>query len=649
MLSVLAHRGPDESGLYLDDRAALGHCRLSIIDLAGGAQPMHNERADLWITYNGEIFNYLELREELLQKGHVFYSACDTEVLLHMYEEYGPKCLSRLNGQFAFAVWDSRRNELFLARDRVGIRPLHYTMDRGIFYFASEIKSLFAVPSIRRRLDPVGLDQIFTFWTTLPGRTAFEGIHELPAGHWGLLKNGDLKIHPWWTIPFVPRGEYTRQSFDEAREEVDALLTDAIRIRLRADVPVGCYLSGGLDSSGITSRVVQRFNNQVQTFGIRFEESAFDEGLYQDRMVRELGVKHTELMVNNQSIGETFANVIWHTEKPLLRTAPVPLYLLSQVVRDHRFKVVLTGEGADEIFGGYNIFRETKIRQFWSRFPESRRRAELIERLYPYIFRTSKQRTPLTAFFGRNLSRTDHPFYSHLIRWNNTAGIKRFFSKALIEVMQARDPLEDLEAFIPPGFDRWPLLSRAQYLEILLFLSGYLLSSQGDRVAMGHSLEIRVPFLDHRIFEKMAACPPRWKIFGLREKYLLKAVFRDALPEEIVERSKHPYRAPIHQSLLSRRMAGIRERLLSPPGDAPPLFDPVKITLLIRRIEESQNYTEVEGMALAAVASTQILQEQFITRFSPPPAPDLNIRVFIDKRSGTRRKADRSESFLNTK
>lgn len=633
MLAILAHRGPDESGIYLDDWAALGHNRLSIIDLSGGAQPIHSQDEGLWITYNGEIFNYPELRDELLQKGHRFYTNCDTEVLLHMYEEYGPDCLGRLNGQFAFAIWNNRRRELFLARDRVGIRPLHYTLQEGILFFSSEIKSLFTIPQIERRLDPVSLSQIFTFWTTLPGRTAFRDICELPAGHYGLLKNGSLKIHPFWTIPFAARQNLTPKSLRRAQEEIDDLLTDAVRIRLRADVPVGSYLSGGLDSSGITSKVVRNFNNEVRTFGIRFEETDFDEGVHQTKMVDHLKVKHTELIVNNQSIGENFANVLWHTEKPILRTAPVPLYLLSQVVRDQQFKVVLTGEGADEIFGGYNIFRESKIRAFWARCPESQKRGDLISHLYPYIFKNPKLRGSLAAFFGRNLEDTADPFFSHLIRWNNTASIKRFFSKETLGELGDYEPLEDLRGIIPPEFHRWPALSRAQYLEIALFLSGYLLSSQGDRVAMGHSLEIRLPFLDYRIIETMATYPPRWKIMGLKEKFLLKHVFSDILPESIVSRNKHPYRAPIHQSLLNRKVSGIKERLLDPYGDSQELFDQKKVAFLVNKIENGRNYSEVEGMALAAIASTCLLQEQFVTNFSPPPHEKLNIRVFVDKRS----------------
>ena len=633
MMNALHHRGPDEAGYYLDDWAAIGQERLSIIDLAGGSQPIPNEDRSLWIVYNGEIFNYPELRENLIQKGHRFHTHSDTEVLLHQIEQYGPAGLTRLNGQFAFAVWNSEKKELFLARDRVGINPLFFTTCRDQFLFASEIKSLFTHPDVPRKMDPIALDQIFTFWTTLPGRTAFQNISELPPGHYLHLKNGTINIRPYWSFPLVPPSEYTTRPIEELTEQIQTLLIDSVRIRLRADVPVGCYLSGGLDSSAITSAVVKNFNNQVRTFGIRFEESAFDEGDYQTQMVDCLKVSHTELYADNRTIGQNFDKVLWHTEKPILRTAPIPLFLLSQVVRDHNFKVVLTGEGADEIFGGYNLFRECKIRAFWARQPKSQKRAELLGHLYPYIFKNPRLKKPLQAFFAQGLDQIDDPFFSHQIRWKNTASIKNLFSQTLRQSIGGYNPIEELAGHLPPGFDAWDPLIRAQYLESALFLSNYLLSSQGDRMAMGHSVEIRVPYLDHRVIEFMATVPPRWKILGLKEKFLLKRVFRDTLPESVVNRSKHPYRAPIQQTLLHGSGSFHQEMENNPLLKSGQFFDPKKVKGLARKIEQTSTLSETDGMALAGIYSTLLIHRQFIEQFSPPLNQGPPLTVQIDNRS----------------
>jgi asparagine synthase (glutamine-hydrolysing) len=340
MTGFLCHRGPDEAGIYLDDQVALGHARLSIIDLSSGVQPIHNEDRNLWIVYNGEVFNYPELKEDLLQKGHRFYTTSDTEVVLHMYEELGPDCLTQLNGQFAMAIWDVRKKELCLARDRVGIRPLYYTILNNTVIFGSEIKSIFTNKNVPRRIDPVAMDQIFTFWTTLTPRTVFEGINELPPGCYLKVSDGKVNIKKYWDIPLYSRCEQLNMAPQEICGRVQDLLADAVRIRLRADVPVGCYLSGGLDSSGAAALVVRNFNKDVRTFGIRFDGDGYDEGEHQNLIVSHLNVNHTDLKATNEQIGASLPDCLWHCEKPLLRTGPVPLFMLSDVVRNSGYKVV---------------------------------------------------------------------------------------------------------------------------------------------------------------------------------------------------------------------------------------------------------------------------------------------------------------------
>ena len=384
MVHSIKHRGPDEFGAYFDDYCGLGQARLSIIDLSTGSQPLCNEDETVWITFNGEIFNYVELRPELEKLGHRFRTHSDTEVIVHAYEQWGKDCVKRFNGQFAFAIYDKKDRTLFIARDRLGIRPVFYTVYNNRLYFASEIKAIFCEPDIPRRIDLEGLDQIFTWWTTAPPRTAFENINELEAGTYLEIKNGRITGGRYWNMVY-PETFDKKRSVDSWAEELHELLVDAVRLRLRADVPVGAYLSGGLDSS-VTTALVRHFTqNRLETFSIAFQDKAFDESSYQKQMADYLGTSHHQILCTYRDIAESFPRVIWHTERPIVRTAPTPLLMLSGLVRQNNFKVVLTGEGSDEILGGYDIFKETLIRSFWSRNPESTWRPALLRKLYPTL------------------------------------------------------------------------------------------------------------------------------------------------------------------------------------------------------------------------------------------------------------------------
>ena len=636
MTAMLHHRGPDESGLYLDDHVGLGHARLSIIDLSSGQQPMHSGDESMWIVFNGEIFNYVELKRDLKKQGVNFQTTSDTEVLLKLFQAEGAACLPKLNGQFAFAIWHPGKKELFLARDRMGIRPLHYTTRNGQFIFSSEIKSIFMADGVPREIDPIAMEQIFTFWTTLPGRTAFKDIHELPPGHYMKVAGGQVTIDKYWDIPLHAPDEFIDLEPTEICERIQDLLLDAVKIRLRADVPVGTYLSGGLDSSGLTALVVQNFNNDVNTFGIRFEEDAFDEGEHQQNMVEFLKVRHKELLASNDRIGEVFPEVVWYSEKPILRTAPAPLFMLSGLVRENNFKVVLTGEGGDEVFGGYNIFREAKLRQFWAKEPGSTARPELISRLYPYIFDNPRLKKTLQAFFAKGLDQPDDPLFSHLIRWGNTSKIKMFFSDELKDRVGNYDGYGEVRSLLPPAYKNWDSVVKAQYLEMAVFFSNYLLSSQGDRVAMGHSLEIRLPYLDPNVMEFMGRVPSKWKVFGLDEKYILKRAFRGILPDSITARAKHPYRAPISGSLLKGPTSEHNRELLSENClKESGLFDPGRVGKLIKLLEGPGSGSEVNNMALVGILSAQLTHKQFVDEFPGVPSfsgsPD---RVF-DRSSGS--------------
>ena len=634
MVSTLHYRGPDETGIYVDSDIALGHCRLSIVGLDDGTQPICNEDGTLWIVYNGEVFNYPELRDDLQKQGHQFTTGTDTEVLIHLYEQHGKDCLSMVNGQFAFAIWDSRKKELFLARDRVGIRPLYYHQSGDKFLFASEIKAILVDPAVPREIDPVALHQIFTYWTTLTPRTSFKGVFELPPGHYQIVKNGVIiEQKPFWSIPYYSPDNRFAGTFKDAVDEVKSLLIDAIRLRLRADVPVGAYLSGGLDSSIITSLISRQFNNRLRTFSIGFQEAAFDETPFQQELVKCLGTDHSELLISNHDIREYFPAVIRHCEKPLLRTAPVPMFLLSKMVRDNHFKVVLTGEGADEVFGGYDIFKEGKIRQFWSRFPDSVSRPRLLEKLHPYIFNDpARSRMMLQKFYSVTSEDIADPFFSHRLRWKNTGKNQMFFSDQMLEqIFSSYSPEQELLQRLPDDFSGRDQLAKAQYLEMDIFMSNYLLSSQGDRVAMGNSVELRVPFLDYRVIDFAAKLPPSWKIKGLNEKHILKKAFQDIIPAGIISRPKQPYRAPIREVFFSGTSDYVEELLSDDYLRKAGYFNPTKSRHLVNKYRKAEQLvaSETQNMALVGILSTQLLHYHFcdastVTRIDPV---EINKRV----------------------
>ncbi len=613
MIGALRHRGPDETGVFARDSVALAHARLSIIDLASGQQPMSIDEGRLWITFNGEIFNYIELREQLIQKGHRFATQSDTEVILHLYQEEGENCVRWLNGQWAFAIWDEKKKKLFLSRDRVGVRPLFYTQAGGQFLFASEIKALLACDKVERELDLAALDQIFTFWVTLPPRTAFKNVSQLPPGHSLTLENGQVRIHRYWNLEYAPDAEARNE--DELTDELLSLLRDATRLRLRSDVPVGAYLSGGLDSTAITALTKSLVGDRLKTFSISFDDPEFDEGEYQREASRFLHTQHSEVRCDYQAIGRIFPDVIRHTEQPILRTAPAPMFLLAKLVREHGFKVVLTGEGADEMLGGYDIFKETKIRQFWGRNLSSHWRPLLLKRLYPYMTGIQRQSSAyLKKFFHVTEEDLSHPLFSHLPRWELTARLKGLFSEATCAELRNENVWQEIEGYLPAGYGAWSTFSRAEYLEATYLLPGYILSSQGDRMAMAHSVEGRYPFLDFRLVEFAAKLPSRLKMKVLNEKYLLKRAVGDMIPPSVLQRHKQPYRAPDGKSFF-HAVHGYVDELLSPERIRQDgVFNATAVDALVKKFKTGHASSVKDNMALVGVLSTQLLIEQFIHR-----------------------------------
>ena len=621
MIRLLGHRGPDDSGIYMDRAVGLAHSRLSIIDISGGHQPMHNGDRSTWITFNGEIFNYIELSKELSSKGHSFSTQSDTEVILKLYEEYGPDCVQHMNGQWAFAIWDTKKKRLFLSRDRLGVRPLFYVTARNSLVFASEIKSLLLHPGIDAVIDLKALAQVFTYWFPLAPRTIFQNIFELPPGHSLIAENGKIDVRRHWQLDYSqidPTVEVPRAREETYSEELRELLLDATRIRLRADVPVGAYLSGGLDSSIITALAKKFVGSSLCTFSVAFEDRGLDESAYQQEVVRALGTNHRTIRCTAAEIGETLPEMIWHTECPVLRTAPAPLFLLSKLVRDSGFKVVLTGEGSDEFQGGYDIYKEAKIRAFWAAQLDSKRRPLLLKKLYPYLAGLQRQSPAyLQAFFHVRPGGTSDPFFSHLPRWELTAKSQLFFSAAVRAQLQDRVPYADLQSLLPQDFSRWDVFSRAQYLEGAFLLPGYLLSSQGDRVAMAHSVEGRYPFLDHRVVEFSTRIPPRLKMKVLKEKYLLKLALGGMVPPSVTQRPKQPYRAPdaicFFNPVNGRPRHPYVGEMLSPElireyG----IFDPGTVLKLIEKVKAGRATSFLDNSALVGIVSTQLIIDQFV-------------------------------------
>lgn len=636
MLATIQYRGPDERGIYINSNIALGNVRLCILDIKTGQQPMCSDDGKYWIVFNGEIFNYIELKEILVKAGHYFHTESDTEVLLKAFIQYGAGCLNMLNGQFVFAIWNNIEKELFIARDRLGIRPLFYTKAHNSFLFGSEIKSLVEHPAVSTEIDPVSLSQIFTFWTTITPKTAFKNIYELPPGHYMKLKNNKNEIQCFWSFRFPGREDLFKGSLNDASDELKKLLEDSVKLRLRSDVKVAAYLSGGLDSATTAAFIKNIAPKTLETYSICFEDPEFDETSFQKEVSQFLGVQHTSFTVKRDDIGSLFPLAVWHSEIPLLRTAPVPMYCLSKMVHESNIKVVITGEGADEMFAGYDIFKEGIIREFWSRQPDSNIRPQLFKKLYPYLAQfKDKDQSMLRLFYGYQLEYTDSPFYSHMVRWKNTSMLHNFFSENIKTAGYGYHEYEKLIEKLPDDFKNYDILSRSQWLETVIFLSGYLLSSQGDRMAMANSVEGRYPFLDYRVIEFANSLPPSYKMYGLNEKFIIKHMMKGKLPESVLKRPKQAYRAPAAMSFFSGPAKEYVAELLSEKDiKTSGIFSWQNINKLLKKITERGSATEIENMALSGIISTQLLYHQYILKDSYKPIiPELKNCVVIHEQN----------------
>jgi asparagine synthase (glutamine-hydrolysing) len=552
MRDVMTYRGPDDAGSYVVPGAGLAIRRLSIIDILGGHQPMCNEDRTLWIVFNGEIYNYLELRQQHLSHGHRFASHSDTEVILHLFEQYGADCVKYLNGMFAFAIWNTETQELFLARDRVGVKSLYYTIAGDTLLFASEIKSLLQYDGVRAEPDLEAMDEFLSYGYTQTPRTLFKGIFRLPEGHVARWKRGAFTVKRYWDVSFSS-GPY--ESEEACKEQLLELLKDSVRFRLRSDVPVGVLLSGGIDSSAVTGLLSQSVN-RVQTFSIGFAEGAgYNELAYARQIAKHFRTDHHETILSPPTFLDFIPRFIYHMDEPVADGASIPLYFVSALAANH-VKVVLSGEGADELFGGYSIYLYMSLLEKYRRVPAAAR--QVVDRVLgtlPVFGSKFRKYTPLAGlplsdrYTGpRMYDRTEHT---------------ELYADAVDDALRGRNTRQAHQALWSRAEPSWDHLSRMLYVDMSSWLPNDLLI-KADRMTMAKSIELRVPFLDYRLIEFVASVPSRLKIRGSETKYLLKRAMESVLPRDIIYRSKLGFPTPLASVFREAAGAYVNDILLSP-------------------------------------------------------------------------------------
>lgn len=536
MREVLAHRGPDQAGLWVQGRVGLGHRRLSIIDLSPrGSQPMHNETGTISLVFNGEIYNFQELREHLERRGHQFKSQADSEVILHAYEEFGLDCLQRLRGMFAFALWDAERQSLFAARDRLGKKPFFYCLHRGDFYFGSEIKAILAHPAIPREVDFQALGYFLSLNYTPAPYTLFKGIQQLQPAQYLLWSSGKLQIKEYWDLVFPPEGEASESG--EVLSSFEAQLQEAIGYRLIADVPLGAFLSGGLDSTTIVALAAALYPGRLKTFSIGFTEKSYDERPYARQVASRYRTEHFELVATPQA-EEVLPALVWHAEEPTADSSMVPVYYLARFAA-RQVKVVLTGDGADELLAGYPTYQAYYLLWLLQRFPAVVQNwlRRVVDSL-PVSHRKVSWDFKLKRLVAALNWDWNYAHYSWRLIWSPE---------------ELRNLLPDLnlpEAF--PLYDYWLQrsqaghpLNRLLYADTRFYLPNDMLVKV-DRMTMAHGLEARTPFLDHRLVEFTAGIPPAWKLRNLvLKKYLLRQVLKDRVPPALRWQGKKGFNVPV--------------------------------------------------------------------------------------------------------
>lgn len=539
MAEMLSHRGPDGDGVWTTGHVGLAHRRLAIIDLHASAdQPMSNEDGTIWITFNGEIYNFQELRQVLEATGHTFRTQSDTEVIVHAYEEYGRACVEQLRGMFAFAIWDARTQTLFLARDRVGKKPLYYFMSRDRFVFASEIKALLIDDTVPRVPDLVGIDHFLALQYIPAPLTAFQGVRKLPAAHWLELHHGHIEMGRYWELHFTPK---LRITMADAIEELKTYIAEAVRLRLVSDVPLGAFLSGGVDSSAVVVSMAQQSDRPVKTFSVGFEDAAFDERLFARMVAERYGTEHTELVVK-APVADVLPRLVWHYDEPFGDASAIPSYAISELTRQY-VTVVLNGDGGDESFAGYDWYIIARRIQRGDLIPLCLRQwlsARL--RCLPHQWR---QHQPLRKLTRLAALMAKEPACRHA-QWPRSFALDNRL-ELYTEEHRAALVGSDPEAFFVDAFartDAQNCTDAALNADVNLYLANDLLVKM-DRATMAHALEARSPFLDHKLMEFVASLPTEFKLQGVEKKRLLKATLRGQLPDIVLDRPKMGFSVPL--------------------------------------------------------------------------------------------------------
>jgi asparagine synthase (glutamine-hydrolysing) len=592
MCDTIRHRGPDDEGYYSDEGVALGVRRLSIIDLETGAQPIHNEDETVWLVFNGEIFNYVELRSNL-ESRHRFYTKSDTEVIVHLYEELGERCLGELNGMFAFALWDKKKRKLFLARDRIGVKQLYYSFESGTFIFASEVKALLAFgveakPDRRAIIDYVNLGSV------LGEKTFFEGVQLLPAGHFAVLENGNLRVERYWDLKY----NVVQRSERETEERLRVLLREAVRIRLRSDVPLGCNLSGGIDSSIVTELASKLLGGRVKTFTVAFPKGPwFDETRYSRIVSEDAGTEHYEIWPDGKDFLETLDRLIWFMDYPEVPDQLYQHYYVSKLAREH-VKVLLGGQAGDEIFGGYPWFIEAQLKhqiasekRFAGKLSALLAYLRIIRRHGRYRLLLRESKRVLHNLFKRSRS---NPYSSSDITEWFYQDRSEFSDKELSEIFTeqfraATSGYSTKDAFrkILNESSGDSFLDKIQYYSVKTLLAALL--HMQDRTSMAVSLESRVPFCDRNLVEFAGTIDPSFRVRGSRLKHILREAAKDVLPIEVYDRrDKKGFAAPL-EFWLREQSDAVRSILLSKEAEARRVFNRQYVERVLKEYESGNN------------------------------------------------------------
>jgi asparagine synthase (glutamine-hydrolysing) len=605
MRDVITHRGPDEAGIFIDGRIALGHRRLSIVDVATGHQPMTNEDGRLQITYNGEIYNHSDYRTELEERGHVYNTHCDTETIIHLYEEHGPRCVEYLRGMFAFAIWDGRKQELFIARDRLGVKPLYYAhTDDGSLYFASEIKAIFQSGAVKAELNFKALPDYLANHAPSGEDTLYRGVKRLLPGHSLIWRDGDIEITKYWDVSFQKIQDDKRSDSDFIAEWAEMFRT-SVRLRLMADVPLGMFLSGGIDSSAIAAVMSSMVDEPIKTFSVAFAEREANELEYARIVARAYKTNHHEVVVSPEEFFQALPRLVWHEDEPLAHPSSVALYFVSLLASQH-VKVVLTGEGSDELLAGYGRYRKTILNLSLGKIYRS---------FTPTIVRKAVKGGVKGLPASRMRQKLLRSFLSvtpdiESIYFDNFAVFPLAMQSGLLtaearEQIGALDPYAGVREALEQT-DARSLLDRLLYADIKTYLHELLMKQ--DQMSMATSLESRVPFLDHKLVEFTCSLPERLKLRGGTTKYILREAMKGVLPEAILSRSKMGFPVPIGAWFRGAYKSIIDEYVLGDRAVARRIFNPEFVKSIVAR---HQSGNENHDERLWALVNFEIWQRQF--------------------------------------